>query len=90
MAITNNKAVDNNMPESRRLKIKLKATHGHPYIKAGEVFEVHPSQEAQLKERKWAVDEKADHTKVKNPAVPLSHGKQIDEVEELKEEPATK
>lgn len=69
------KQVDENIPESRRLKVKLKATSGHPHIAAGTTFEVHPSQEKQLKERGWAVPEKDDHNKVKKEdmAVPLNH-----------------
>ena len=73
--LTGAKEVDPNMPESRKLKIKLKATGGHPYIAAGEVFEVHPSQQKQLQERGWAVGEKDDHKKVKEGswAVPATH-----------------
>lgn len=74
MAI-NDKKVDPTMPESRRLKVKQKATLGHPFYKAGYIFEVHPSQVPQLKERGWAVEENEDHTKVKGKmAIPKEHG----------------
>lgn len=57
---------------ARTMKIKLKATNAHPHRKEGEVFEVHPSQEAMLRERQWAVGENDKNTKAENPAIPKS------------------
>lgn len=62
------------MPQ-RQAKIKMKATAGHPYIKTGEVFEIHPVHEADLRAKGWACGEKEDHTKVKGEvAVPAKNG----------------
>ena len=65
--------VDPDMKESRRLKVRLKATSAHPFIAEGEIFEVHPTQEKTLKARKWAVDQKSKDTAVKDGARPDAH-----------------
>ena len=72
--VTEGKQAGPLMPQ-RQAKIKMTATKGHPYIKTGTVFEVHPVQEADLRDKGWAVGEKEDPAKVKGEvAIPLKNG----------------
>ena len=72
------------MPQ-RQAKMKMKATEGHPYIKTGKVFEVHPVHEADLRAKGWACGEKEDHTKIKGEiAVPAKAG-EVETLSDVKE-----
>jgi hypothetical protein len=74
----------------RQAKVKMIATAGHPSIKAGTKFEVHPVHEDDLKDKGWAVNDGQDHKKVKNFVKPLKPGQEAVEIPAAEEAGAGK